>query len=745
MVRVGGASLKFLGTLLLVSVTCLCGPGFASALPDGRVYEMVSPPYKAGYQVNEVLGVVGNEGSVMSGSSGKVIYTSTGGFAGLLGNTGLGVAYMASRGAGGWSTVAEQSPFGTVVDVSADMEYVLANSTVGANSGQATYSGTEDELLVHLTSAPETDENWGVLGVPMKQLNGLPTEVLAEGASANLCHVVVGFTEALLPAAVNSVGQIYDVGRGCGDGKPSLQALGVNNEGTEGVPINRNCPVELGVGGGYSSNHEVQEDTVNAISSDGSEIFFTTNVETGNKCASGILQLFVRLGGSRTVEVSKPVSLTCSEVPCEKPAKRASAYFDGASRDGSRVFFTTSAPLTKEGQGNDIYMARVGCPGESSGCDPAERVVTSLVQVSHNLVPDGADVQGVTRVSPDGSHVYFVASSVLTGEANAEGENAVSGADNLYVYDSVTGKLTFVAELCSGPGKSGGSGPELSGAVEDVSCPTDLERGGKHNDRELWRGAFPEAQSSGSDGRFLVFSTYAQLVREDTDDAKDIYRYDVETGNLERVSVGEDSYKANGNANGSDNDAKIAASHMGGRDLADQQYELGSRAISDEGTKIVFSSAGALSPRATNNLTDFYEWSERSGVSLISSGSAEEADENAVITPSGEDVFFKTVQELAPQDTDAVFDIYDARVDGGFPAVPAERRPCEGDACQGALTNPAPLLVPGSVLQSAGENLAPPKKAVKKKKTKKKSKPKGKAKARHAAHRSSAVKRGKRA
>ena len=60
-----------------------------------------------------------------------------------------------------------------------------------------------------------------------------------------------------------------------------------------------------------------------------------------------------------------------------------------------------------------------------------------------------------------------------------------------------------------------------------------------------------------------------------------------------------------------------------------------------------------------------------------------------------------------PQDTDGLGDVYDARLHGGFPVAAVPRAPCSGDACQGPLTNPAPLLVPGSVAQAPGENLAP--------------------------------------
>ena len=49
------------------------------------------------------------------------------------------------------------------------------------------------------------------------------------------------------------------------------------------------------------------------------------------------------------------------------------------------------------------------------------------------------------------------------------------------------------------------------------------------------------------------------------------------------------------------------------------------------------------------------------------------------------------------------------RVSGkASPRCPAERQPCEGDGCQGPLTNPAPLLVPGSVSQEPGDDFPPP-------------------------------------
>lgn len=217
-------------------------------------------------------------------------------------------------------------------------------------------------------------------------------------------------------------------------------------------------------------------------------------------------------------------------------------------------------------------------------------------------------------------------------------------------------------------------------------------------------------------------SSYGQLLANDTDDAKDVYRYDVATGTLERVSVGEGGYDANGNCNDAVNDcdAAIAYKRLGSR--ASIQAELESRAISEDGSRIVFTSAAPLSAAVTNGLVNAYEWHD-GRVSPVSSGSDEEAVKDVVITPSGQDVFFVTAQGLLPQDTDGAADVYDARLGAGFPAVPTKEEECAADACRGPLTNPAPLLVPGSVSQAAGENAPAPLKAKAKARPKKKKKP----------------------
>ena len=709
------------------AISC-CIAASASALPGGRVYEMVSPVNKQGHPVRETLAVQ-PEGD-------GVVFVSRGGFAGALSGGIFGSHdYLARRDPTEWATGSLEPSVGALSDVSASLQYALASSPLGPNAGVENHSSVEQEFGLHATDVPNTADSWEAFGgAILKRLDGQPLLAGEEGASADLCHVIVGQAEgALSSAAEGTIGQIYDLTRGCDGQSPSLRLVGLDNSQAQ-TPINRACPVGLGTGQYIQGEASIeQESDVNAVDAGGGEVFFTTNVREGGSCNSEGLaqQLFVRLGGTRTVEVSRPLeplnpfggcvaSGVPGEVPCDGASTRPNAYFKGASEDGSKVFFTTTAPLTGEGEGNNLYMATIGCPGSQSSqaqsCESSQREVTSLVRASTDTVAkEAAEVQGVVRIAPDGSRVYFVARGLLSEGANAQGQAPVSGADNLYLYDAPAHKTTFVADLCSGASSTG--------VVADVRCPRELPQGA---DAELlWHTSFPEAQSTSS-GSFLVFASYGRLLSGDTDNAKDIYRYDAQTGALERVSVGEDSYHANGN---SAVDADIELGFMGS--LQANVYlerEMAKHAISEDGSRIVFHSVEPLSPEATNGHTDIYEWHE-GHVALISSGVAELDDINSMITASGGDVFFTSSQGLLPQDTDGLADVYDARIEGGFPPPPPERAPCSADACQGPLTAPAPLLVPGSVSQAPGRapaSASKPKVKAKKKAKAKKKKHRGK-------------------
>lgn len=713
--RVGGG-----GLVLAVAVFALLGGVLmaapALALNPERHYEMVTPVYKASYPA--VLAAVAPDGN-------SVWFTSVGAFAEIPRPNGGGSNYVARRVEGsGWSTVPIEPPLieglenaSSVDDVSSSLEEAWTNLTSGGLGGSK-----QVHPLVHRVASPDVPDAWVPLGPVMGRAVPEPELVSATylDGSGDLCDLAFDGSRFLLEAPVTPPTQLYDLSRGCAGESPSLRLVAVrNSDGVHGEPevLNAKCVPEAGSGGAQDSYGEPAT-TRHAVSEDGSEIFFTDNVErTGSSpCLSGggVSQLFVRLGGARTVEVSRPLVAGAvfdgcgdgglagevpGQVPCPGATGRPSAFFRGASADGARVYFTTAAGLVGSDTdgGNDLYMAEIGCPAGEPGCEVSQRQVTSLVRVSEpQASASAAEVFGVLSISKDGAGVYFMAHGVLSAAANGEGEAPVQGADNLYAYDAASRALRFVGDLCSGGGRSG--------EAADMHCPSSLAD--PTGDSALW-GVPGEAQTT-EDGRYLVFSTYAQLVRTppqaDTDAARDVYRFDLATGALDRVSVGEGGDDANGN--NSAFDATITGAGVGGGTVALDE-DMATRAISEDGSRIVFSSAESLSPHAApNGHLKIYEWHEGS-VSLISSGDSTTNDFGPVLTPSGGDVFFMTSQGLVPGDIEGDIDVYDARLGGGFAPAPVEPAPCAGEGCQGPLTNPAALLVPGSVSQAPGENLAP--------------------------------------
>jgi hypothetical protein len=726
----------FVASVVVAVGVVLLSAGAAFALPEGRHYEMVSPSYKGGYGVNQLEAV-----AVQGGEEGDVaLFSSLGTFAGAPSND-LFSEYVTHRGADGWFTSpvlvpASLQPASALAAVSPSLGSVLFFGTPASSSGVAEEAALEKEFLWHPLGAPDTapsapqpGPNFATAGIPLARIDGKQLYKASEIAeSVDLCHMLVRTAigsierEPLLPEATGSEGDLYDMATGVPGctGEPGLRLVGVGNtNGPHGepAPISVHCHVFLGGSVTGESNQ------FNAVSVDGSEIFFTSNaakVSDETECDGGQYThpanpavLYVRLNGEHTLQVSKPLAADCQSGPC-KTAVQQRAELAGANETGSRVFFTTTQPLVTgdTDTSKDLYMASIGCPAGESLCEPSQREVLSLTQVSHNPnAGESAELQGVVDVSPDGGRVYFVSRGVLS-EEGPTGEGAqskpVKGADNLYVYDAEEGSGTvrFIADLCSGPSSSG--------SVTDLRCPSTLQ--GPESDVELWGNLGKQAQTAGPDGRFLVFATWGQLVSNDTDTTRDVYRYDSASGEIERVSVGEAGYGSNGNSNTFG--AQLPVLNQDGEAI--QDYELGYRAVSEDGSRIVFESGQPLSPNATNGLVNAYEWHE-GHVGLVSDGSDEEpvgvnqqgVTKDIAITPSGRDLFFVTVAGLLPQDTDGARDVYDARLGEGFPETSANVQSCSGDACQGPLTNPAPLLVPGSVSQLAGENLASPQSTVK--------------------------------
>jgi DNA-binding beta-propeller fold protein YncE len=680
-------------------------------LPDGRAYEMVTPVEKAG-------SVVGGDAIAADGSS--LVGYSEAAFAGLTdGELAPGTAayYRFTRTSSGWTT----TPLTCCG---------LQGVSVGVNDSvwhPAQVDSGVDHLF--LGSADGSMSDIGPVWPPALGREGLPESVYSvEGAASDASHgVVFTITKPFLlwpfdtTKAVGFTSSLYEY-TGTENSTPTL--VGVSG-GPGSTTLIGQCGTSLGPSAEvFSGSH------YNSVSESGQTVFFTVTGADHNNCGGTqrpVNELFARVGGSQTVAVSEPSTADCSACNTATPMD---AIFEGASADGSKVFFTTTQQLTNSDTDTtrDLYEYDFNAPAGQR-----------LIQVSAGGTGDatpgaGADVGGVSRISEDGSHVYFVANGVLTtspspgaqgygahGEAVSSGAVAQAGAENLYVFDTETKQTAFIAELCSGPGASGG--------VADVQCPSNLNSdpwnyGANHNDQALWshgaEGGDKRPVQSTPDGGFLAFTSYGDLTADDTSITRQVFQYDAQTGMLVRVSIGQDGFHDNGNANAGD--ARIVGqpytTTTRGGEIA--------RTMSDDGSYVFFESPVGLTPHALDDVAidsegDFaqnvYEYHE-GHVSLISDGKdtsfipsvSGQSQKSGVFligtSASGGDVFFTTADPLVPQDTDTQVDIYDARIGGGFPA-PNLPPACQGDACQAPPSTPPLFGAPSSASFSGAGNLPP--------------------------------------
>jgi hypothetical protein len=170
------------------------------------------------------------------------------------------------------------------------------------------------------------------------------------------------------------------------------------------------------------------------------------------------------------------------------------------------------------------------------------------------------------------------------------------------------------------------------------------------------------------------------------------------------------------------------------------------RWISADGSRVFFVTNEELVPQDTNNVLDVYEWerpgsggcAESSGCVYLLSGGTSTADSSFLdASESGDDVFIVTRAKLASGDEDDLFDVYDVRV-GSAPPAPSA---CTGTGCQG-IPSPTPIFAtPSSVtFEGVGNFAAPVKETKAKPKPKKKPKHKKKGKKKKSKAKKSALK-----
>jgi hypothetical protein len=419
-------------------------------------------------------------------------------------------------------------------------------------------------------------------------------------------------------------------------------------------------------------------DFSNVISEDGDRIFWTDLSTDELFAGEG-----VGTAAARTVQVD--VS--------HGPGVSGGGRFWTASKDGEKVFFTDCNRLTPDSTAIRSGVCASTEPGfELTGNDLYEYDFTDgrLTDLTVDSDPAdslGADVQGVIGASNDGTYVYFVAEGNLAA-------GAISGEPNLYLRHD--GATSFIATLSKEDGNE--VFPLNEGVCSECKHVGDWQPGLGHRTAEV-----------SPDGRGVVFTSnrsldvYPDGTAYPNNGLDEIYAYDAVASHLYCVSC-----SRSGETPPSSIAGAAAYLPVGFRATYIPQW------MSEDGGRVFFDSAEPLVPQDTNGAQDVYEW-ERDGtgscreaagcIYLLSGGASHYWSWLVGGSTSGDDVFIVTRAQLVPQDGNEDDDLYDVRVNG---ARPVSGPACTGTGCQGIPASPPTFATPASVTFNGVGNFTSP-------------------------------------
>jgi hypothetical protein len=450
-----------------------------------------------------------------------------------------------------------------------------------------------------------------------------------------------------------------------------------------------------------------------AVSAVGSRSVFTSVSRFGGD--GGNRALFLRDAGDPAVQAGAVPATDISQSETATPNDGNSRFWT-ASVDGGRILFTARYGLAGNGSSSGATSCanapRGGIAnGSGAGCDLYEYDLGRPVGARlTDLTPDtadakGAGVVGVLDASEDGSSVYFAARGRLDGGGRTAAENVVSGTYNVYLTRA--GSFDFVG---------------LLGEAETLGGNALVSSGSSSR----W------TSRSSADGKWFAFESALGIAGG----VPMVYIFSVADGTTACVSCRHD-----GRLPFSEHDLTpiLDATTTNPVDKLVQPTVL-----TDNG-RLYFYSYDPLAAGAVEGDRNLYQW-EAGQVSLIAAEPAGvlRVHGNALGSffggsdADGSDVYFATPQRLigaAPADG---WNVYDARVGGGFPEAAPSAPPCDAaaeGACNGGGAGvPAPAGVATSTF--VGPTNPPAKQTAKHRKKRKHG-----AKKRHRPHRAKSGKK----
>jgi DNA-binding beta-propeller fold protein YncE len=656
----------------------------ALMLPDCMALEMVSPPRKGGQGAS--FAEVSADGSRVRFLAQAALGEDPPGLIGLGGSI-----YVASRGVGGWaseSTVpdtgilkmweSESRPSFTP-DLSRWFGFGSGSAQLQQGIGEVFEAGLGQSYVP--MSGPLVPLTF--LGPPK---NVVLTSAFA-GASADHSHLYFRLGERSRYRA----GDPNLSGTGQEPGNVYLARLGATGEpellgrDRDGKVWGGNCGARLGGFGPIvpvASPARNGERNQGAMSADGSRTYFSARADqpqSGPCSEASKLRLLERLEAPGGPVIQPLFGSECTRVspPCSNA--NGDDLYQGASVDQTKVYFTTNRQLADsdlDGSGEECKLEQAVAGCDLYLFDRSRLAGERLTQVSagegvpgeHEAGSEARVYNGITAISGDGSHVYFVATGVLTEDANPTGDEAQAGEPNLYLWETDTERSSFIGTLNSDDAIKSFSGSGLWGG------------------QGTWRNnAYPVPVLG--DGRMLFFETKAELTDEDADGAHlDLYRYD--GASLQCLSCRPGAP----DSEPFDIDEHLSSppGHGEGRP-AGTDYAEETRWVGEDGLTAGFQTSQGLVPGDVNEAPDFYLWRDGQLVRLPGKPFLTGRSNGPFLSHDGSTVAFSTSTALLPSDGDVAPDIYVARVNGGFPFA-AKAEPCVlPDGCQAREAPPGAL------------------------------------------------------
>lgn len=640
-------------------------PGSAFSLPDGRQWELVSPPNKHGAPIFSLgYGVMeaAEDGDAISYLTEGPTELEPQGYA-------FGVQVFSKRGAQGWSSKDIATPHNeeTGAPVGTGLEYRYFSADL--SSGIVEPFGPFTKIAPEETArTPDIRHDFTCEATPASCYTPLVTAANVPSGAVLGTAKFVDATPDASHVILSGVGGLSEWAEG------QLQKVSVYPEAEGGGPID-----------GEIGDSEFTGGARHAVSNDGSRVFWTGTSVSGTE-----RPLYLRDTLKR-----ETLRIGTDEYP----------VFESANSDGSKVFFRKS------------YFA--GAPLEE--CNVVEiggKLACDMTQLAPEI--EGA----MTGSSEDGSYVYFasdlsLAAGAVSGTCKA-GNHSVNEQCNLYViHDNGTSweAPKLVAVLSAADYSDFASQPsQLMARVSPNGMWLAFM-----SQRSLTDYDNRDVASGKPDEELYLYDAETGKVVCASCDPTGARPAGVEYENFEHSIV------AGKNQEGQEHTTSFAANIHGweGYNISIALYQP--RYLSDSG-RLFFDTPDALVPQDVNGTWDVYEFEPATVggctvssatfevatggcAGLISEGTSPEDSAFMEASASGDDVFFLTTSHLTSEDFDTARDIYDAHACS--PAAPCYTPPvvpppCStGDGCK-APPSPQPTAfgAPSSATFSGAGNVS---------------------------------------